>query len=114
MKGYRYPTVPVLGTIQYTCFPFDVPASPRKNSNSLPPKQPLQNSAYQALARKLQKRADELELSVRALAERLGKPRTTVHKTLTGQRRLDPIEFLDWCDALEWDDPLTVLNSVRR
>jgi len=31
-----------------------------------------------------------------ALAERLDRPRTTVHKTLTGQRRLDPIEFLDW------------------
>lgn len=80
----------------------------------MPPKQPLQGSAYQALAQKLQKRADELELSVRALAERLGKPRTTVHKTLTGQRRLDPVEFLDWCDALEWDDPLAVLKSVRR
>lgn len=105
---------PCFGDTAIYLLSFGVPASPRKNSNSLPPKQPLQNSAYQALARKLQKRADELELSVRGLAERLGKPRTTVHKTLTGQRRLDPIEFLDWCDALEWDDPLAVLKSVRR
>lgn len=93
---------------------FVVPSARRKNVTALPAKQPLQSSAYQALAQKLQKRADELELSVRALAERLGKPRTTVHKTLTGQRRLDPIEFLDWCDALEWDDPLAVIQSVRR
>jgi len=60
------------------------------------------------------KRAEELDLSVRALAERLGRPRTTVHKTLTGQRRMDPIEFLDWCEALEWDDPVAVIESVRR
>lgn len=93
---------------------FVVPPARRKNLTPLPAKQPLQNSDYQALAQKLQKRADELELSVRALAERLGKPRTTVHKTLTGQRRLDPIEFLDWCEALEWDDPLSVLNALRR
>lgn len=90
-----------------------MPGPRRKNPNPLPVKQPLQNSAYQALAQKLQKRADELGLSVRELAGRLGKPRTTVHKTLTGQRRLDPIEFLDWCDALEWDDPLSVLNALR-
>ena len=80
----------------------------------MPSKQPLQHSAYQSLARLLQERADELGLSVRALAKRLSKPRTTVHKTLTGQRRLDPIEFLDWCEALEWDDPLAVIKSVRR
>lgn len=80
----------------------------------LPVKQPLQSSAYQGLARLLQARADELGLSVRMLAERLGRPRTSVHKSLTGQRRLDPIEFLDWCEALEWDDPIAVIRSVRR
>lgn len=80
----------------------------------LPAKQPLQREPYQALARALQGRADELELSVRALAERLGRPRTTVHKTLCGQRRIDPVEFLDWCDALELDDPIEVIQSVRR
>ena len=79
----------------------------------LPTKQPLQRSAYKALAKLLQQRADELDLSVRTLAKRLGRPRTTVHKTLCGQRRLDPIEFLDWCEALEWDDPVAVIESVR-
>lgn len=90
-----------------------MPASGKKKSVRLPAKQPLQNSAYQALARLLQERADELGLSVRALAERLGRPRTTVHKTLTGQRRLDPIEFLDWCEALEWNDPIAILTPIR-
>ncbi len=64
--------------------------------------------------RALRDQADELGLSVRALAERLGRPRTTVHKTLCGQRRIDPIEFLDWCEALELDDPIAVINAVRR
>jgi len=85
----------------------------RKIFKSLPAKQPLQRSAYQGLATLLQNRADELGLSVRQLAKRLDRPRTTVHKTLCGQRRLDPIEFLDWCEALEWDDPVAVINSVR-
>lgn len=88
-------------------------AQPKK-SKPPPAKQPLQRSRYQALAKALQSRADALGLSVRDIAARLKKPRTTVHKTLCGDRRLDPIEFLDWCEALEWADPLEVINSVRR
>jgi hypothetical protein len=60
----------------------------------------------------LKARADDLGLSVRDLESRLGKPRTTVHKTLGGQRRLDPIEFLEWCDALEIKDPIGVIRSA--
>ncbi|MBI5765466.1 MAG: XRE family transcriptional regulator [Planctomycetes bacterium] len=86
----------------------------RAKSRPLPAKQPLQKSGYQALAKIIRTRATELGLSVRSLAARLRKPRTTVHKTLCGDRRLDPIEFLDWCEALEFDDPLVVINSARR
>lgn len=91
-----------------------VPRASRSNRKPLPAKQPLQRGAYQSLARLLRERADELGLSVRTLATRLKRPRTTVHKTLTGQRRIDPIEFLDWCEALELDDPLGVVASIRR
>lgn len=91
-----------------------MPKSTRATPKSLTPKQPLQRSAYRALAKLLQERCEELGFSVRALAEKLDRPRTTVHKTLCGQRRLDPIEFLDWCEALELDDPVAVINSVRR
>ena len=87
-------------------------ANPR-NSKSFSSKPPLQGTAYQALARLLKQRAAELGLSVRDLAARLKRPRTTVHKTLCGQRRLDPIEFLDWCDALELKDPIKTINSLR-
>jgi hypothetical protein len=61
----------------------------------------------------LRARAEELELSVRALAVRLDKPPTTVHKTLRGQRRLDPIEFIDWCEALEVGNPLSIIAAAR-
>lgn len=91
-----------------------VPANRREKSQSLPSKQPLQQEPYRSLVRLLSARASELGLSVRALAERLDRPRTTVHKTLTGQRRMDPIEFLVWCDALEWDDPVAILRPLSR
>ena len=86
----------------------------RAKPKTLQAKQPLQKSGYQALAKTIRNRATELGLSVRSLATRLRKPRTTVHKTLCGDRRLDPIEFLDWCEALEIDDPLAFIESVRR
>lgn len=85
----------------------------RAKPKKLQAKQPLQKSGYQALAMIIRNRAIELGLSVRSLAAKLRKPRTTVHKTLCGDRRLDPIEFLDWCEALEIDDPLDFINSVR-
>lgn len=92
----------------------DVKRGKRGSSKPLPAKQPLQRSSYKLLAGALRARATELEFSVRTLATRLGKPPTTVHKTLSGQRRLDPIEFLDWCEALELSDPIAVIEGVRR
>ncbi len=80
----------------------------------IPVKPPLQRGANQALARLLNKRAEDLGLSVRDLGRRLKMPSTTVYKTLRGQRRLDPIEFLDWCEALELKDPVAVIRSVAR
>lgn len=88
---------------------------PRKGKSKPPAaKQPLQRSAYQSLTRALRNRADELDLSVRDIAAALHKPRTTVHKTLRGQRRMDPIEFVEWCEVLQVSDPLALIISVRR
>lgn len=91
-----------------------MPANSPKKKKTLPSKQPLQREPYQSLVRVMAKRAEELDLSVRALAERLDRPRTTVHKTLTGQRRMDPIEFMDWCEVLEFDDPVKLIRSISR
>lgn len=89
-----------------------MPPDPKKKPTTLRSKQPLQREPYQSLMREMAARAEELGLSVRALAEKLDRPRTTVHKTLTGQRRMDPIEFLHWCEVLEIDDPLGLIRSV--
>lgn len=75
---------------------------------------PLQRAANQALARLLARRTKEQALSIRDLADALGMAPTTVHKTLRGQRRLDPFEFVEWCEALELGDPVRVLASLKR
>ena len=46
-------------------------------------------------------RRQELGLSQRALAERLGVVYSFVGKVETGDRRLDVVEFLLYCHALE-------------
>lgn len=38
-------------------------------------------------------------LSQRALATELGIHNTMVHRTEIGDRRIDPVEFAEWCKA---------------
>lgn len=106
------PTVRILGTLEYTPFSYDLPPNRKKISKPPRPKQPLQGTRYQGLARLLKARAETLGLSIRDLEGLLKKPRTTVHKTIGGQRRLDPIEFLEWCDALDIADPIGAIRSL--
>lgn len=42
-------------------------------------------------------------LTQRALAQRLKKQHSYVHKVETAQRRIDPIEFMAWCRSCERD-----------
>ena len=87
---------------------------PRKRRKPPIAKQPLQRGAYKALAEAIKARAAKEGLSVRALASQLGIPSTRVHKTLRCQRRMDPLEFLDWCEALHIADPVAFLRAVRK
>ncbi|MEX2389770.1 MAG: helix-turn-helix transcriptional regulator [Phycisphaeraceae bacterium] len=41
----------------------------------------------------------EAGLTQRELAEKLGKPRSFVHKCEVGDRRIDPVEWVRWCRA---------------
>ena len=45
----------------------------------------------------------DLELSQRALADRMGVIHSFVGKVETGDRRLDVFEFIDYCRALDWN-----------
>lgn len=42
-------------------------------------------------------------MTQRDVAEKLGKPHSFVHKCEIGERRLDPLEFIDLCRALGRD-----------
>ncbi|MCH8345263.1 MAG: helix-turn-helix domain-containing protein [Planctomycetes bacterium] len=50
-------------------------------------------------------------LTQRELGRRLKRPHTFVHKTETGDRRIDPIEFVRWCRACG-QDPARCIAQV--
>ena len=49
----------------------------------------------------------------RALAGALGKPYSFVWKVEAGERRIDPIEFIEWCKACA-EDPATAIKQLMR
>lgn len=54
---------------------------------------------YRRLCALLRKWRTDSSLTQRALAIRLRKPYSYVHKTEVGDRRIDPLEFIAWCRA---------------
>lgn len=76
-------------------------------------KQPLQSEGHRLLSAALRARTAELGLTVRASADRWGRSSTTTHKTLRNQRRIDFLEYLDLCEALEIDDPIQFAEPFR-
>ena len=52
-------------------------------------------------------------LTQKEVATRLGKPQSYVSKYETGERRLDIIELLDACKAINCD-PQIILNSLGK
>lgn len=70
----------------------------------------LHTSEYQAFRLAIAKAREEAELTQADLAKRLGKPQSFVSKYESGERRLDVIEFLTVCEALEVN-PLPFLKQ---
>ena len=85
-----------------------------RHASTLNRKQPLHRGEYKELVAALAQRMDQQGLSIRDLAQQVGRPRSTLHKSLSGQRRMDPIEFVELCEALRVPDPVALVNSVRR
>ncbi len=52
-------------------------------------------------------------LSMRGLADRLGKPHSYVQKVEQGERRLDVVEYVWYCQALR-SDPATGLLLIAK
>jgi hypothetical protein len=52
-------------------------------------------------------------MTQREVAEKLGKPHSFVHKCEIGERRLDPLEFIDLCRAMGLD-PHDAVASIAK
>jgi len=61
----------------------------------------LNSPQHQRLIDWLKQQREAKGLSMRALGVRLDTPHSFVGKVEQGERRLDVIEFLQYCDALE-------------
>lgn len=57
---------------------------------------------------------EEAGLTQRALAAKLRKPHSYVHKVETGGRRIDPVEFADWCRGCRVDPAEGLARVLRR
>ncbi|MFB6349548.1 helix-turn-helix domain-containing protein [Moraxella sp. ZJ142] len=66
---------------------------------------------HEKLRQILIKRRQELGLTQRTLAERLGVIYSLIGKIETGDRRLDVIEFIEYCHALELS-PTQVIDLI--
>ena len=52
---------------------------------------------------RLKNAREELKVTQAQLAERLGKPQSFISKIEAGERRLEIVDFLELCEALEID-----------
>lgn len=75
------------------------------------PRLSVHSREYVYLRQALTQRRLDLGLSQRALAERLGVVHSFVGKVETGDRRLDVLEFIEYCKSLEWN-PSDVLQQL--
>ena len=73
----------------------------RRRLSPDPPRRPnpIHRPAYAAFCSLLLSWREGASLTQRELAERMKRPLTWVHKTETGARRMDPLEWLEWVHA---------------
>lgn len=70
---------------------------------------------YRRLRDLLRRLREEAGLTQRDLGKALKRDHTIVHRAETGDRRIDPIEFIAWCRACGVDpaDQLRALDRAR-
>jgi transcriptional regulator with XRE-family HTH domain len=74
----------------------------------------LHRPAYRAFCALLRTWREEVGMTQRELATKLGKPHSFVHKSEIGERRLDPLEFIDICRALGRDPAKSLSVAEHR
>jgi transcriptional regulator with XRE-family HTH domain len=73
---------------------------------------PQHKAAYKRMCVLLHKLRTDAGLTQRDLAERLRMHNTMVHRSEIGDRRIDPVEFVAWCEACG-ADPSEAIRQVR-
>jgi transcriptional regulator with XRE-family HTH domain len=68
---------------------------------------------YKPLPPLLRQLREDAGFTQRQLAAKLGMTHVSVHKSETGERRVDVAEFLDWCLACG-AEPEAMLRKLRR
>ncbi len=76
----------------------------------------ISSDEMQALRDWLQAQREAQGLSMRDLALRLDKPHTYIHKVEQGDRRLDVVEYLWYCEALgiSPEAGLAIMSKARK
>ena len=74
---------------------------------------PQHHPGYVRLRELLRQWREERGLTQRGVADALRRPQSYVAKVETGSRRIDPIEWLAFIDALDVD-PFDAIRAVRR
>ena len=73
----------------------------------------LQAHRYRYLPGLLRQMREEAGLTQRALAKKLRLSHSLVHNSETAERRVDLMEFIDWCEACG-QDPVDAYRRVLR
>lgn len=73
----------------------------------------LRTPGHQALMQVLVETRKLKGMTQQELANRLDRPQSYIAKVETGERRLDVIEFLEWCEALGACSP-TVIEEISK
>jgi len=74
---------------------------------------PLHSPEYRKFCARLRAWREAAGLTQRELGKRLGKPHSYVAKTETGQRRMDPLEFIAWCKHVGVDPADEMRRLIR-
>jgi transcriptional regulator with XRE-family HTH domain len=68
---------------------------------------------YRSLPALLRKLREDASMTQRDLAKSMGTSHVFIHKSQTGERRVDIMEFIDWCVA--WQiDPERAFRLLRQ
>lgn len=73
----------------------------------------LRSREHRAFCELMVRKRQEAALTQTELAQRLGKPQSYVAKYEGGERRLDVVEFLAVCRAIDTDPALLVRELTR-